>query len=577
MDTGPNPAANGTICSTDYVCNDGNCQHCVANAACTPTNACHAGATSCATGTSVCVDTGTNAPNYTSCGSGNVCQSGSCVACVSGGACTPADPCQRGTFDCASSTCVAQGANPALAGMACGTSGMGTCTSGQCVCPAGEGFTQGDCQACPQYIATVYVNANPSIGADGACCGATQTAGFGGPCLTITNALTHVMGSYWQVHVTGDANGNASSSETYPIALSNNVNVVGAACVPGVSGVPVFTATTDTSAVEIQGLRVGSTCAGVASGASAAVLVGATPSGRPGSALISGATLSGTRDGVDVSAGGTVNLVTGTVIHDVTNDGIHCVNGTIQTGTFLMNTLTIHHAGAHDIFAGDGCTARSIELALGVAAPCPATRPDDYGLWLEGGAFVSWFGTISCMNHDGVSLRNNGTSTSTPYVANLNGTISHCGCAGLYAEIGTASVYATTFTHDHWGVLQRTAATTGTIINLNAGTNGANTFTCNSETEPGACCTSSSCPRGFDVWNDSSLALDASGNHWDDAPPSHCTCNAMLASCACTGAAAGMTTPPSDTSVVDSPHVSGAAGVTNTANATAVSPASGCF
>jgi hypothetical protein len=69
---------NGTSCGTNRVCDNGNCNTCVANQACLPVTKCRTGETSCASGASQCLITGT-APNGTSCGTGMTCDNGSCL------------------------------------------------------------------------------------------------------------------------------------------------------------------------------------------------------------------------------------------------------------------------------------------------------------------------------------------------------------------------------------------------------------------------------------------------------------------------------------------------------------------
>ena len=608
-------------CNPDFSLCNGTCVSgvcaCVEGLACTPTNPCHLGSFACTSGTADCQDLGDLAPNGTSCGTNQVCDAGVCTNCTSGGSCTGpnVDPCALGTYSCATGTqqCVSGGPNPAMPGKPCG--GTGTCTSGLCNCGAGSMYYEGSCESCPAFSGTtVYVDAG--TGTDNICCGRSQTVGLGGPCATLTQALTNVQGTGWTINFTGDANGNAASSETYPIQLSNGVAVQGqsqsystpTSCIPGVSGKPVVVANTDTSLVGLYSILVGTRCDGASAGASIGVLVANGARLSP-----MGLGISGVNIGIDLDGGFLKQFFDGAVevrIANVTQDGIHCesvsnpsaASGTppesgscccSSPGCVIFENAIITGAQRYGMYIGNGCSmnivaygpwvAGQIAFTLGAEwasggglAPCPTTRAGDIGIYMEGNGSlnVTTDGNstqnlpISCLNGDAIVL-----AAGSPNL-NLAGTgwggfgvtISKNGGAGLRVLAGTANVSGTIITDNHWGVIQQTSAagTTG-LVNLSNGGSNPNQIYCNGKSEPGAYCTSASCPNGANLWNDSALPLAAAHNYWANSPPSACTCNSVLASCTCTGAAAGDTTPPDGIDVLSTPFVSGGtAGVVTT-------------
>lgn len=117
---------------------------CVPGAACTPANTCNLGGFDC--DRRRCVDTG-NADTRRdgqSCGAGRVCGDGACVACVSGTACTPANACHAGRSSCSSgaSSCFDTGKN-ITDGTACSAGEV--CCAGGCVDRLRDGSNCGRC------------------------------------------------------------------------------------------------------------------------------------------------------------------------------------------------------------------------------------------------------------------------------------------------------------------------------------------------------------------------------------------------------------------------------------------------
>jgi hypothetical protein len=450
---------------------------------------------------------------------------------------------------------------------------------------AGTGFYQGDCQTCPAYTGTTYVNADPTIGLDNQCCGTTQTQGFGGPCLTIREALAIKKTS--AVQVTGDSQNNVSALETWPIHLGGGaaLSSSGMVCLPGATGKNVINVDIDGTAVSLNGSFVlGSDCQGNPSGAvdgvhvvsgSLAMSAQVQSVGGDGLYVGPGATASGSIgvkqavNGVHIDGGTLTATVT---VDTVSGDGLLCRSDTLpsQPSTVSLDGLTIAGAAKHDVLASTGCVLQRdaastyLTMQLGDAYPCPSVKRDSYGLYIDSNANVNldpYQLTISCIDRDGVSVRkstaqpnNSPTVNLHPYYLNPTYlTIKHCGCAGVYAETGSVSVVDATLFDNHWGLIQQSdlSSTDPTKAILTAT---ANTLACNSSAEPGACCVAGNCPPGGDIFNHSGLPLNASGGSWDQSPIPVCNCNSMVQSCVCTG---GQTSPPDGIGVLNAPLSSG--------------------
>jgi hypothetical protein len=135
--------ANGTVCGTNEVCDNGVCVACKAGLSCAPANVCQKGVTSCSTGVSVCAVTG-NAANGTVCGTNKVCDNGSCLACTSNAPCS-AGVCTTGATSCATGVPVCTATGDVANGTTCGTNEV--CDNGSCVaCAAGTSCPAGPCQ-----------------------------------------------------------------------------------------------------------------------------------------------------------------------------------------------------------------------------------------------------------------------------------------------------------------------------------------------------------------------------------------------------------------------------------------------
>ena len=131
---------NGMPCGTNLVCNGGACVMCMAGA-CTPANApCHVGSQTCSTGGPVCTDTTTPAANGTGCGMNLVCNGGMCVSCAANVPCTPPGTvCKVGSTVCTSGTQVCQMTGNAADTTVCAAGKQ--CLTGNCVANPGCGTT----------------------------------------------------------------------------------------------------------------------------------------------------------------------------------------------------------------------------------------------------------------------------------------------------------------------------------------------------------------------------------------------------------------------------------------------------
>jgi hypothetical protein len=247
----------------------------------------------------------------------------------------------------------------------------------------------------------------------------------------------------------------------------------------------------------------------------------------------------------------------------------------------MLGGGSISGAATYDIFASTECTADVDGVTLGSQGACAVPKADAFGIYAEGNASVTMAGgAIACMSEDGVSLRNNAALTvNAPSVEIQGVTISHCGCTGFYAEVGKGTAMGATLSHNHWGLIQHSAlSSTAATASLFAVAN-ENTFTCNTESEPGACFNAASTLGGADIWNDSGLVLDASEDVWDVVPVGACTCNSQSTGCTCTGWAAGSTSPPDGIEILLTPYSATSTGTPTvvTTGAFAQTPASGCL
>ena len=553
---------------------------CSSGALCTPANACHQGNVTCSASGQSCTDTTNSAPDGQSCGTGMVCNGGNCLSCAAGGACASPDPCAVGVYSCntGSQQCVPNGPNPNVTnGSLCPGASSGTCQSGVCNCGAGSTYYQGDCTSCPAFSnTTILVNADPTKGIDNVCCGASGVHGLGGPCLTVTQALKNVPASGWSINVTPDVLGNISHQETYPLKLRNTVFLsLGGTYLKGAPGKNIIEVDSDNSTVTVYYGVFGIDSSGAVGGATNGIYVGSTSTGQISTVNNYYSTFAHLTNGVFVDGGTATVYLTDAV--SIANAAVLCRSDSpphnASTLANLYGTVTSANYG---LFAGQGCAVASLSGAFGPnpygGQICPSPKPLQYGVWMEGNAQASIGGlTTSCVNVDGVSLRANPNLSSNYPQAQISGALfRHSGCAGLYVEAGRANVQGSVVRNNHFGVWLNSSGSgtdpTQAPLSLDSGqpvaSGYANHFYCNNSTEPGRCTSSGAfTTKGFSIFNESGWTVDANNNYFALAPPSSCTCDYQLQSCACKGAAFGETTPRDGLDVEKNPYSMGSPGI----------------
>jgi hypothetical protein len=170
---------------------------------------------------------------------------------------------------------------------------------------------------------------------------------------------------------------------------------------------------------------------------------------------------------------------------------------------------------------------------------------------------------IACASADAISLRANPLlPANAPTAAVANANLLRNGCAGVYAEVGRATVHSSTIRNNHFGVYVSSArgGTDPAIapVSLNSGSNARNQILCNRAQPGGACAVGTFASRGFDVFNNSGFTIDASNTAWGFLPVGRCDCDPTLTSCSCAGAAFGLLSPPDGLDVLNAPLLSGA-------------------
>lgn len=557
---------------------------CNQSALCTPANVCHLGTIACSATGQTCADTSNNAPNGKSCGTDLVCNAGSCTSCVEGLACAAPDPCAAGKTSCitGTATCVNAGPNPAKPdGVVCAANIDGACQDGACQCADGGVFAFGECHTCPVFPGAngpVLVNANPLVGADNACCGRSAQASLGGPCLTIGQAMKNVGGNNWSIQVAPDVAGNVSIAEVYPIHLRRGVSLSFSSSamgyIKGAAGVPVIVVDSDGTLVQIRLNGVlGTDSSGTPSGASEGVLIGPADAGAGAQAMMNPLFIRGTTYGVRVDSGGKLSPYAGGQIDNV-DVGILCRSDTYPTlPASASASVDITHARI-GFLAGKGCVSAYSSYTIGVDPgtnkPCPSPRPVQYGAWVESNAsFTCSQCKVKCADVDGISLRSSPLETKNAPTVSVSGArLQYNGCAGLYAEVGRATVAGSYVQNNHFGAYVNSPNSSvdpgEAPVGLNLGplSSHGNHFRCNNATrKEGACSTGAFADKGFDVFNNSGYTIDAANNYWVDSPVSKCLCDSSLANCSCSGWPAGQTTPPDNLSVLNAPLLPSTTGV----------------
>lgn len=600
--------ANGSECGTDMVCDSGVCTSCVAGGSCTSAtlDPCAAGGVySCATGKQLCVSGPANPAME-----GQPCVAGSAGTCTGGVCQCPEDqtfamgdcqPCPQFTgttvyvnADSAigeDNVCCGRTSGKAFGG-ACATIGQAIKNlkaSGWKINVAGD--TAGNLSALETYPITpaqgVTIEMNKAcapgvlgqpvvVFADGS---TIQNGTLGSTCQAVPAGAT--------VGIVGGGGGKAAGMTIQDVATgiqlptgTLTINASGASTTTirrVATGIQADGGTLSlTYTTNIQNATIGMAIQGTVDAKSSYNLsISDTTTGiklSGGSLTYSGTsyTLSIVRadHGIVVDGGA---LTWGTIsVSDIKDTGILCRSDNQATiaSKITSSKITAQRAAKYDIFAGTGCvlsqfgSSDALDLALG-ETKCAGN--DNFGLYMEGDAKASGVAfTINCMTQDGISLRaNSALAANAPtfvvYAGSKN-SVKYCGCAGVYAEVGKINLTNTTISHNHWGVIQRSALAANdpnaALVNLNgmnASTAAPNIISCNGKGEPGAVCPGLADAPGFGIWNNSGLPLNADNNQWDSSPVGKCVCDSALATCTCTGAAAGNATPLDKTSVVISP------------------------
>jgi hypothetical protein len=387
------------------------------------------------------------------------------------------------------------------------------------------------------------------------------------------------------INVKGNANGNLSGDEQYPIHLGNAVEVqpTGTVYFPGVPGQDVIAFDVDDTGATLIGGVLGALASSTPSGAATVVgvrdgiHVAPNAAGLATGGIIGIVTIYGpTRDGIHVDSGRLSRVIglfdNNWLVHSAGRAGMYCRSETLTSAASTVGyaNFAFDGAGTYGVFAGHGCSLGVDPSSSGFQysvnpSGCPSAGELQYGVWLEEDSVMTFDGAINCVNSDAVSLRvsaaypTEAPAFSAPFGLQIDG----AGCSGIYVESGLASAPLGSIMHAHWGITLHSSLTASgpSAPSTSFAGNGLSpgktmSFSCNGSFNAGACCVAGDCPPGSDIFNNSGLPLDARFSTFTSAP-AVCSCNASLASCTCTGSAAGSATPPDGVAVIDAPLTTG--------------------
>jgi hypothetical protein len=615
--------ANGSECGTDMVCDSGVCASCVAGGTCTSTSldpCATGGVYSCASGKRTCISGAANPAME-----GQPCVAGSAGTC-SGGVCQCLADQAFALGDCQdcpqfTGTTVSVNADSAIGedNACCGRTSSTKIFGGPCATISqaiknlkGSGWkinvvgdTAGNLSPLEAYPitpakgVTIELNKACAPGVVGkpvvtfAETSTIQNGTLGSTCQAVPSGAT--------VGIVGGGGGTASGMTIQDVATGIQLTT-GAFTATGTTTIRRVTTgvqsdggtMTLNGTMNIQNATTGMAVLGTVDGSSSLSISDATTGIKlsGGSLTNNGScyTLTVTRaDQGIVVDGGTLGWCNITA-SDIKDTGILCRSDNQATvaSKVYSSMITVQRAAKYDIFAGTGCVLsqwNSGDALDPVLGETKCVGNDRFGLYMEGDAKASGVKfTVNCMTQDGIALRANSALVSNAptfniYAGSAN-SVKYCGCAGIYAEVGKMALTGTTISHNHWGVIQRSALAANdadsALVNLN-GMNAAaaapNIISCNGKGEPGAVCPGLGDSPGFGIWNNSGLPLNADNNQWDSSPVGKCVCDSALATCTCTGAAAGNTIPLDKTSVVISPVNAGDPAGTVTFASYAAAPA----
>ncbi len=408
------------------------------------------------------------------------------------------------------------------------------------------GFCDTEYSACCPLTTNGYISVDSVTGDDDAgCCG----VGSNPPCQTILKAMRLIdVASVTDVTINATVDGDggqwAAVGEDYPIVLGWGAEL----SAPGVSFAPrnsveVFSidatpfSTNDTA---LYASIVGSATRPV--GIIASYFndgIGVSVSAR-NTLYIANATVDGTPDSSAIAVYGSLRLgqdqssiTTGTVIigeFTAGNFGIYCQGAvgspaTIQDAALVgQSSVTIRNQASIDLYAVDYCDiSLTSNPVIGMAAPCAVL--ESTGIYLAGAATgVFDNATLQCIGNLGIDL--DPSPAGVPEVTIDNAVIRNVEF-GIAATAGTVTVTRSTIINSLIGVWQQDSSPgVSGSIDLSGG---GNTVVCSSALHDYL---QTGWP-GIDVYNESSVALNASNVAWDTGGPDYFACDSAFASCTC--------------------------------------------
>jgi len=180
------PAPDGQACNGTGQCRAGDCSVCAEGRDCSQPGDCTVHETRCVGGLAQCVDTSRAAADGTACAAGKVCGAGTCVSCVVGAVCGAADSCKPSRIASCDNGPVCR--SQSLNGGSCGADAAGntkSCRDGTCAydCKVGACSTANSCVAgqwdCGDRSAPPRCIANPEPEPDGTRCDTDSSCHLG--------------------------------------------------------------------------------------------------------------------------------------------------------------------------------------------------------------------------------------------------------------------------------------------------------------------------------------------------------------------------------------------------------------
>ena len=259
------------------------------------------------------------------------------------------------------------------------------------------------------------------------------------------------------------------------------------------------------------------------------------------------------------------------------NIGIDCEGSDLVSSTVVdaaldggQSSVVIQgQPGLADIYAFDCNVNLTSRPILGIPpagsgfGKC-GNKQDHHGMLVTGSSSVVFNnGTIQCQDTFGIAVYDFNNNNPMAYLD--SDVIENTG-VGIESSAGAVSVTNTTIEYNFVGVQQDYAVTTG-LVDLGGG---GNTVVCSSSVEggtPGNYAGS----VGADVYNPSSVLLNASNVAWDTPGPDYFTCDSTLTTCTCNIASCTTVGGSDDMDAVETPMPlsdggSALGGITTTGN-----------